>query len=166
MPGFEPQQPGWNLACSQYICFFSIISIEIYRFFDFCMLQLRLCKIGVAISQEQRRLIRSDRICRSGHKHVKKDRPRWDSNLRPGALPTEPMWLLTSVILWSVCRLCAKCDYAACRLILQPHSSRFSRTNRPALLISHQFMEGMGATMYVWRGRELQKFFWDCFRSS
>mgnify|MGYP001796609032 CR=1 FL=1 len=88
-----------------------------------------------------------------------KHRPRWDSNLRPGALPTEPLWLLTSVILWSVCRLCAKCDYAACRLILQPHSSRLLQTNRPALLISHQFMEGMGATMYVRRGRELQNFF-------
>ena len=50
---FANQVGTWPVLST--FVFFSIISIEIYRFFDFCMLQLRLCEIGVAISPKQRR---------------------------------------------------------------------------------------------------------------
>ena len=84
----------------------------------FCPLfEIRLCGFGVALSAEAEvGQFRTDRICRSGHKHVENTCPRWDSNPRPqdwgaDALPIEPRQLLiTSQIFAESVR------YAAMRL--------------------------------------------------
>ena len=61
---------------------------------------VRLCGFGVALSAETEiGQFRSDRVCRSGHKHVEICSPRWDPNpqshnWQADALPTEPRQLL------------------------------------------------------------------------
>ena len=89
-------------------------------------------------SQPKSRETIPDHIFRSGQKHVKKYLLRCDSNPLPqdygaNALPTEPLQGLRTV-----------CDMRLqpmkmlhCRLILKPHSSQLSPTNRPALGYTH-----------------------------
>ena len=78
------------------------------------VMSLRLCGIGVALLAEtELGWFRTDRTCRSGHKHVKKSCPKWDSKST-----TSRLWGKRSnarlagdpIHAWSVFNLCAKCD--------------------------------------------------------
>ena len=80
------------------------------------VLYLSLCGNGVALSLKPR-YDASISVAYVKHKHVKKSSPSWNSNSQPQdpeseALPVEPLWLIISGLVWSVCGQCAKCNQA------------------------------------------------------
>ena len=66
---------------------------------------LRLCGFGVALSAEAEvGQFRTDRVCRSGYRHVEKSYPWWESNPQPqelgaNALPSEPRQLMITKVI-------------------------------------------------------------------
>ena len=86
-------------------------------------LLLRLCGFGVVLSAEAEvGYCRTNRVCRSGHKHVEKCWPRWDSNQRPpelwaDAIPTEPRLHMISLTLIAECGRYAAMRFTANKIV-------------------------------------------------